>query len=117
MASVFSENVIDIVDNWGNYPATVPACGGTDFKIGPNGPAYNSGHVHLKCFINHTCPFSKTPLKEDTLTFNKDTFVEIAPQLPERVTSVITATDGVEGIHFRPRIRRSSLVASKYLPF
>ncbi len=91
----FLENVIDILESWDFYPKQEPNCEG--------GTAYNSGHVQLKCFINNVCPFYKTPKKEDALIFNSETYRELVDVLPRRITTALTATPGLEGLHFRPR--------------
>jgi len=69
----FRENVIDILEEWNFYTDTL-SCGQ---------PAFNSGHVQLKCFINNTCPFYKTPYKEDSIIFNDSTFEEIRDAMPK----------------------------------
>ena len=88
----FRENVLDIIDEWGGYQTL--SCGQ---------PALNSGHVQLKCYINNVCPFYKTPRKEDSIVFNSDTYEELKRSLPNIVTSAITTTPGVEGLHFKHR--------------
>lgn len=88
------ENILDIIDSWGGYPLKNPCS---------EDPAYNAGHVQLRCYINNTCPFYKTPKKEDTLVFNTETIGAIEEALPEGMKSVLTTTPGLDGIHFKPR--------------
>jgi hypothetical protein len=97
----FRENVTDIKEEWGDYANTArDKCGWPDNK---GEPAFNAGHVQLKCFINNTCPFYKTPYKEDSIIFNSATFDELIGTLPEAITGSLTSTPGLEGIYFTPR--------------
>lgn len=90
----FRTNVIDILDEWfPDYDNTLPC----------DQPALNAGHVQLKCFINNTCPFYKTPYKEDSIIFNFETYEEIKDLMPDRITKSLMTTPGVEGLHFEPR--------------
>ena len=89
----FRVNIIDILEKWGFYSDTLD-CGQ---------PAFNSGHVQLKCYINNTCPFYKTPYKEDSIIFNTKTYDEIKDLMPDRTTRALVTTPGVEGLHFEPR--------------
>ena len=100
MTAIFRENVIDILEEWEFYPVKVPVCpeGGR-----PNNPAYNAGHVQVRCYINNTCPFYKTPKKEDGIIFNDSTFLELKDAMQASVTNVLSVTPGMEGIHFKPR--------------
>jgi len=89
----YYDNILDIMDEWGGYP-TEDVC---------NKPASNSGIVKLKCFINGSCPFYKTGKKEDGLIFNYLTFAELENYLQTGILNVLTTTDGLEGLHFKPR--------------
>ena len=89
----FRHNVIDILEEWDFYTNPIPC----------QDVAHNSGHVQIKCFINNTCPFYKTPYKEDSIIFNSETYEEMKEILPDRITGSLTATPGVEGLHFVPR--------------
>ena len=89
----FRNNISDILDAWGNYANVDP----------PGGPAFNSGHVQIKCFINSTCPFYKTPYKEDSIIFNNETYEEFKDYMPDRITKTLMTTPGLEGLYFEPR--------------
>ena len=69
----FRENVIDVLEEWGFYDSTLE-CGQ---------PAFNSGTVQIKCFINNVCPFYKTPYKEDSIVFNHKTVAQFKDILTE----------------------------------
>jgi hypothetical protein len=90
---VFKENILEIISNWNGYPLQDPCI--------PN-PATQAGIVELRCFINNSCPFNKGSRKEDIVVFNTQTMKNIFAWLP-KTSQVLTCTDGVEGIHFRPR--------------
>jgi len=98
MAKYF-DNVLDIIDFWGGPPAE----GGYSTESFCTKPALNSGIVKLECFINSTCPFYKTPKKEDGLIFNDLTFENIKDKLQNGILNVLDTTPGLEGIHFKPR--------------
>lgn len=98
----FKENINDIINAWGGYPLHRPVCEDNETSDDPF-PAYNSGHVQLKCFINNVCPFYKTPYKEDSIIFNTETYEEIKDLIPNRITTALMTTPGVEGLHFEPR--------------
>jgi len=91
---LFKINVQEIVDNWGGY-SIKEQCDGA--------PAYNSGTLELKCFINNQCPFNKTNKQEDVLVFNENTVDRIIDNFPDELKNAITTTSGVEGIHLKPR--------------
>ena len=93
MPIIFKENLIDILEDWNFYPLKDPCS---------EDPAFNAGHVQVKCYINNICPFYKTPKKEDGLVFNWLTVAGIQESLPEEIKSVLTTTQGVEGMHFEP---------------
>ncbi len=95
----FRENILDILDNWGITPGT----GLVAPRDSCGFPAFNSGHVQLRCYINNTCPFYKTPKTEESLIFNTETIAELNSTLPSSVFSVLTTTPGLEGMHFKPR--------------
>jgi len=90
---IFKENILEIVNNWAGYPIQDPCV--------PN-PATQAGIVELRCFINNSCPFNKGSRKEDVVVFNTDTMKQIWTSLP-KTSQVLTCTEGIEGIHFRPR--------------
>ena len=94
MAINFRENVIDILDEWGFYPIN-DQCQAD--------PAFNSGHVQLKCYINNVCPFVKTPKKEDGIVFNSVTFKELEKEIDSSILFNLDTTPGLEGLHFKPR--------------
>jgi len=91
--TLYFENIKDIIDYWGDYPVDTrcPA------------PAYNSGVVSLKCFINNVCPFYKTPKKEDGLIFNDLTFEQIKRKLDSETFNDLETAPGLDGIYFRSR--------------
>ncbi len=90
----FRENILDILDAWEGYTVKDPCS---------KDPAYNSGHVQLKCYINNVCPFHKTPYVNESLVFNTETFTQVESNIPKRITSVLTTTPGLEGVHFKPK--------------
>lgn len=91
---LYRENINDIIDLWGGYPLKDP-CSQT--------PAINSGNVELRCYINNSCPFYSSPLTEDVLIFNDTTFKMIWESMPRDTRDVLMTTDGLPGIHFRPK--------------
>ena len=91
--NLYKINVQEIVDNWGGY--SLKECDGA--------PAYNSGKLELKCFINNQCPFNKVDAVEDVLVFNENTIARVISDFPDKIYKSITTTSGVEGIHFKPR--------------
>jgi hypothetical protein len=92
---IFRENVLEIVNNWLGYPVKGPC---------DNWPAINAGVVELKCFINNTCPFYKSPFEEDGLVFNESTFKRIQPWLPEDLRNALSVTPSLSGIYLTPRM-------------
>lgn len=90
----FKENIADIIDAWGSYPLKNPCS---------EDPAFNAGHVQLKCYINNVCPFYKTPYKEDSLIFNRSTFSELQQILPDNISGVLATTGKLDGLHFKYR--------------
>ncbi len=102
--NLYKINVQEIVDNWGGY--SIKGCDGA--------PAYNSGVLELKCFINNQCPFNKVNKQEDVLVFNENTVNRIVDDLPDRVKNALTTTSGVEGLHFKPRyVFRNNYIFNK----
>jgi hypothetical protein len=104
--TMYKENILDIVDEWGGFPADIPCS---------DRPAQNSGVVELKCFINNTCPFHTSPYQEDALVFSKETYDRIQPWLPDDLKNSLMVTPGIPGMHFRPRyVFRNNYIYQKY---
>jgi len=105
--SLYRENVLEIIDRWGGYPLKDPCSGD---------PAQYSGSVEMRCFINNTCPFYGSPVKEDGLVFNDRTFERIKPWLPDSHKNVLTVTPNTDGIHFKPKYVFRNNYIYKYVP-
>ncbi len=111
--TIFRENILEIVENWGadlstgDPPPLELPCSHVDgqgIPIPGIKPAINAGTIELKCFINNVCPFYKSGYREDGLVFNEDTYKRIQPWLPDTLAGALTVTPGVAGMHFRPRL-------------
>lgn len=99
--SAYRENILEIVRAWntGILGGSYPIRGENEIW-----PAYNAGVVQLKCFINNTCPFLKSPLKINSLVFSKRTWDRIKENLPKGLErEALTAVEGLDGLFFTPK--------------